>query len=283
VTDNVAAIPCRLSPAERKALADKAREEKQLQLVVQKLRMQRLRRHPKLTALLQRCKAEVHQRWAERKAQEEAAARAAEAAAARAADPAGAAAAAESFWLPNEAYEVWGLQLSNDVACSAVRKLYITTQLGKYGTDCLRALHRTGRELTTLEEGGVLSAVTCPVCRRGPPEPQQQQQQQQGAGPQQPADAAAAGLSAAAPTFVPHKFDGDRHSKSAQAYQVGIVGCNRHSSRVDRHCLVLLAPMKGSHCWLSLALDLYVSKKRRRCVVRQTLAVSSMQYYPKPH
>jgi hypothetical protein len=215
---------CRLTPAERKALADKAREEKRLQLKAQEVRMQLLRASKPLTAILQRWKAEIHQRWAEQKAQAEAAARVAEAAAARAAG--GAAASAEDIWLPDEAYEVWGVTAGDEAACIMVRKLYAVTQLGRYGTDCLRAAYKVGRDLAALEQSGVLSQVTCPVCRMAAS--QQQQQQEEGAGQQQQqqqagagAGAGAAGLSAAAESFIPHKFDGDRHSKSAEAYQVG--------------------------------------------------------------
>jgi hypothetical protein len=201
-----------------------------------------------MRAALQRYRAELQQRLAERRAQEEAAARAAEAAAARAAGGA-VAGVAEDIYLPVEAYEVWGYTQENEAACGTVRKLYAVTQLGRYGTVCLRAVHRVATELTNLEHQGVLTQAACPVCTRRvaeQPQPPPQQQQQDDAGQQQqqqqqPADSAAAGLSAAAVSFVPHKIDGDRNSKSAEAYQVGIL-MHIHMHACSGICMHVVAP-----------------------------------------
>lgn len=227
----------RLSPAERKALEDKARQEERCARAAQQFRLCWLRFCTPVGPAVQAYVVGLRQRIAERKALEQTA-RAAEAAAAAAAVVGGGPVAAEHLRLPEEAYAVWGVSPEQRESCNLIKQLYCSTEIGRHGTDALRSAYRVGKELATQEQAGVLSAVVCPVCKRTtinqqqrPPQEllpdqqqqqpgKEQQQQQQDAGSSTPG---AAGLSATAAVFVPHALDGPRHAESLAAYNVS---CN---------------------------------------------------------
>lgn len=231
----------RLSPAERKALEEKAKAEEALKKQLQEGRLRLLRACPAVRSALRSWQAEVQQRLADRVAQEQAA-RAAEAAAAAGA-AAGAAGSGSSspdeIWLPEEVYVAWGTS-PQDPNCGFVKLYHQSTMIVHSGSGVLVSAYRVGQYLRELEENGTLTELLCPVCAAASSSTQQQQQQQgpgavaagaeggAAADSSDPAPGAAASsssggagvLSAAASTFVPHKFDGMRHGSNLAAYQV---------------------------------------------------------------
>jgi hypothetical protein len=210
----------RLTPAERKALADKAREEERLKKQLQEGRYRKLRACPAMREAVRRYRDHLRQRLAER-ASEEAAAKAAGDGTAGGSSGMGGSRGFQPMFDPaseRAMLSMWRVPIDDTRGRQELMYCYGTSEICRHATDALIKVGLVEEQLVHLDSTSALTDALCPVCASSGSGARGGSHQQQ-----QPGGAAGGSLSVAAPDFVPHKRKGKQHDDSLAAYQVGVL------------------------------------------------------------
>ena len=222
-TPNEVLLDRRLTPAERKALADKALEEERLKQQLQEGRYRWLRACPAVREAVRRSRDRARQRLAD-KASEEAAAKAAnDGAAGRGGGGMGGSRGFEPMFEPAQEkvmWALWNIAPEDSAAQQEFLSRYGASEILYCGTIALVKVGLVEEQLEELESTQVLTDALCPVCPGGNSgargsHDHQQQQQPGGVGA-----GAGGSLSVAARDFMPHKLKGKQHDECMAAYLV---------------------------------------------------------------